>query len=119
MSADFWSQVEHHDSVAPCWNWTGPVNSLGYGSFRAPSGRGGRAYVVAYELIIGPVPRGMQVRHCCDNRRCVNPRHLVLGTKADNARDFYNGQRALVALADAHGRVTSARRLRARKSKAA
>lgn len=31
--------------------------------------------------------RGVTVRHTCDNTRCINPEHLLLGTRADNNRD--------------------------------
>lgn len=48
-----------------------------------------RAYQFAFRRAHGPVPSGKVIRHTCDNRRCVNPEHLVLGTQADNIRDMY------------------------------
>lgn len=83
----------------------GDLDVNGYGVFRdVKDGRrwSGKAYRIAFELINGPVPSGLRVRHCCDNRRCCNPRHLIPGTRADNTRDHYASKRALAAIADAH-----------------
>ena len=65
-----------------CWEWTGTLNSTGYGSY------GKRlAHRVAYEVYVGPIPDGMHVCHSCDNRRCANPAHLWLGSASENMRD--------------------------------
>lgn len=65
-----------------CELWTGPTFANGYGQ------RGGRgAHRVAYEQAHGAIPAGFVVRHTCDNKLCVNPAHLLVGTQADNMRD--------------------------------
>lgn len=51
------------------------------------NGKTKRAHRVVYENIYGPIPLGLLVMHKCDNRRCINPLHLRLGTAKDNTLD--------------------------------
>lgn len=70
-----------------CIVWMGARHPYGYGLMNL-RGRMVRAHRAAYELHHGPIPPGLIVRHTCDNPPCVNPAHLVVGTKRDNTADM-------------------------------
>lgn len=69
-----------------CWEWRASRFSCGYGQFRARESR--QAHRFAYRLYVGSIPKGMCVLHKCDNKACVNPSHLFLGSFLDNTRDM-------------------------------
>lgn len=70
-----------------CWPWLAARDADGYGTLQVGH-RPHRAHRIAYEAATGQsIPAGLVVRHTCDNPPCQNPRHLLLGTHADNAQD--------------------------------
>jgi hypothetical protein len=66
--------------------WTGAKSKNGYGHFRTSGDKLHYAHRFAYELLIGPIPEGLQLDHLCRNRACVRPEHLEPVTHVENIR---------------------------------
>lgn len=99
IATRFWSRVEKTEA---CWLWTGLLSWKGYG-ITAVHQRHVGAHRLAYELAYGPIPPGMFICHHCDNRRCVRPDHLFLGTAQDNTDDMLRKGRESWAVGERGG----------------
>jgi transposase len=74
------------EDVNGCHIWNACTDKDGYGLFKM-SDKAMRAHRVSYQLHKEEIPKGQTVRHICDNTKCVNPDHLILGTQKQNVQD--------------------------------
>lgn len=101
---------ERYNSYIPiieqsgCWRWPKTLRKDGYGTFwfqRKPK----YAHRAAYIVNKGPIPKGEMVRHSCDNRWCVNPDHLSVGTAQDNVDDMVERDRQAKGSQDGNSKL--------------
>lgn len=93
------------DKESGCWNWTGTMDNSGYGIISGllfdKHYRKLLAHRASWLMFKGQIPEGdgahgTVVMHKCDNRKCVNPLHLELGSQADNVKDMNRKGRHVV-----------------------
>lgn len=70
-----------------CWEWTATLYKGGYGKVQSWLHPSRYAHRAMYSLVVAPIPSGMWILHACDNRKCINPEHLWIGTHAENQKD--------------------------------
>ena len=85
-----------------CLEWQGCTNLKGYGQVRCNGTMQG-THRVAWIIVNGPIPDGLDVLHKCDNRTCCDVDHLFLGTDLDNNHDMIFKGRAVHVHGEQHG----------------
>lgn len=79
--------IRAHGGSDACLEWPYCRTKAGYGQISLGGSQMIYTHRLAYEFLIGPIPRGLKILHSCDNPPCYNPKHLSPGTQADNMRD--------------------------------
>ena len=108
-----------YPGLGRCWNWNGSRNNNGYGVIRIRY-KLFLAHRAAYRILVGEIPKGLNVIHSCDNRTCTNPDHLRVGTQQENIAEAAARGRMGIAKGNRHGKskLTEANVIQIRKERA-
>jgi hypothetical protein len=104
---EFFARINKHGPkkrymATRCWLWTAGKNAAGYGQLRY-EGAAQCAHRVSWQVRRGTIPGKLSVLHKCDERACVRPGHLFLGTQTDNMQDAKRKGRLLTPRGDRNG----------------
>ena len=98
----YWSEQRENG----CIEYTGKLRTGGYAVLKV-KGKSLLAHRVSYEIAKGPIPAGAEIRHMCDNRACINPDHLLTGTRQDNVNDCTSKLRHIWGERSPHSKLTA------------
>ena len=112
----FWEKVRKTEG---CWEWTGAPDADGYGRlviFVDERWKMMKAHRFSWFLETGELPAHLLVLHHCDNRKCVRPSHLFLGTAEENVQDRVRKNRTgrMCGAKNPQTKITEAHVLKAR-----
>lgn len=91
---EFYKRLRDYCDINACWEWRGRINQYGYGILGF-NNKKYMAHRISYIIHVGEIKEGLYICHKCDNRKCVNPSHLFMGTAKDNTRDRLKKARAI------------------------
>lgn len=102
INDEFFAERYDVNEETGCREWNRHVSQNGYGTVKHKR-KAYPAHRFMYQYKHGPVEDGMHICHKCDNRKCVNPDHLFLGTARANMHDMIAKGRKVVACGERSG----------------
>lgn len=88
-----WLKSKTKVTESGCWQWTAGKHGVGYACVPAAIHKSRYGHRAMYEAVVSNIPQGMYVLHSCDNRLCINPEHLFVGSHIDNVKDMHSKNR--------------------------